>query len=358
MKIALDSKDSGNAALKVSIAKEDYQSNIDKKVKDYGKSAKLKGFRQGKVPVSIIKKMIGKRLLIDEINNILKESITKYVKENKIKLIGEPLPDNDKNNDIDWENQNEFEFKYDIGITPDFICDISKKLQLNRYKIKITDKTVNDTIDDLVKKFSSKNIKKGVQNFEPLDQQFFDKVFGEGVVRSKKEFTEKLKETITHNYERESDNFLLKEIRDRILLNTKMDLPKEFLKKWFSVSNNGDLAEKQFNIVFDDYIQELKWSLIQNKIADDNKIKVTNEEILQMAKLIVSSRYANLEMNQQTEENINAFASNYLKENDGRNYQNLYQQLFFQKTIKFIKENITIKEKKVDIEEFKKLAVE
>ncbi|MBW8049309.1 MAG: hypothetical protein FVQ77_03000 [Cytophagales bacterium] len=354
MQITLDNKDSGNAALKVSIAKEDYQSNIDKKVKDYGKSAKLKGFRQGKVPVSIIKKMIGKRLLIDEINNLVRESVSNYLKENKIKLIGEPLPDNDKNNNIDWENQNEFEFKYDIGITPDFICDISKKLRLNRYKIKITDKTVNDAIDDLVKKIGSKNKKSSPS----LDQQFFDKVFGEGVVRSKEEFTEKLKETIAHNYEKESDNFLLKEIRDMILLNTKMDLPMDFLNKWFSVSNNGDLTKKQFVTVFDDYVQELKWSLIQNKIADDNKIKVTNEEILQMATLIVRSRYANLEMNQQTEENINAFANNYLKENDGRNYQNLYQQLFFQKTTKFIKENITIKEKKVDIEEFKKLAVE
>lgn len=353
MEITLDNKDSGNATLKVSITKEDYQSDIDKKIKEYGKNAKLKGFRHGKVPASVIKKLVGKRLLIDQINNLVKKAITNYLTEKKIKLIGEPFPDIEKNKNIDWENQSEFEFIYYIGIEPDFICDISEKIELNSYKINITDKTVNDTIDELVEKYGTKNIKSS----SLFDQEFFDKVFGNGVVKNKDEFTQKLKETITYNYEKESENFLFNEIRNIILFNTKMDLPDKFLKKMFLISNNGNLPEEQFNTQFNDYIRGIKWTLVQNKIAVDNKIDISGEEILQMAKQIARSHFPNTSGIEQLEENINITANNYLKENNGRNYQYLYQQLFFIKIISFIKKNITIKEKKVDVEEFKKLAI-
>ena len=137
MDISLDKKTSTEALIKVKLKENDYQPNVTEKVKEYAKKANIKGFRPGKVPPSLIKKMYGKSIMVEEVNTLLSKSLTEYIKEQKIQIIGEPLPDQDKAATIDWDNQKEFEFDYDIGLVDDFTYDISNKQKVKSYQIEV-----------------------------------------------------------------------------------------------------------------------------------------------------------------------------------------------------------------------------
>ena len=120
MEIQLEKNSSSEALIKINLKESDYQSKFKEKLKSYSKQANIKGFRPGKVPISLIEKMYGKSIMVEEINKMLVDSLKKYIKENDIKIIGDPLPNNDKANEIDWDTQKEFDFEYNIGLIEDF----------------------------------------------------------------------------------------------------------------------------------------------------------------------------------------------------------------------------------------------
>ena len=149
MDIVLDKKSSTEASIKITLKEADYQPKVEEKIKDYARKANLKGFRPGKVPKGIIQKMYGKSILVDEINHILAHSLNDYIKEQQIQLLGEPLPNKDQIKAIDWENQNEFLFEYEIGMAEDFEVKLSKKKKVISYKIKVDKKSIDETIGNL-----------------------------------------------------------------------------------------------------------------------------------------------------------------------------------------------------------------
>ncbi len=140
------------ANLKIQLGAEDYQQQVDKALKDLQKKASMPGFRPGKVPMGIVKKMYGKGVLADEVNKILADSLYEYIKEQKLDILGNPLPDNEKSNEIDWDNQSDFEFHYEIGLAPEISIDFSDPISVEYHKIKADDKIVNETIEDIQKR--------------------------------------------------------------------------------------------------------------------------------------------------------------------------------------------------------------
>ncbi len=148
MNISLDKKDTNNASIRITVEEADYQPRVEKKLKDYGKTASIKGFRPGKVPPGLLKKMYGKSILVDEVNNLLVESVDSYIKENQLPIVGDPLPNQTEAESIDWETQREFSFSYDIGLVPEFTYDINK-LKLVRTEVEVTDKDISDSIENL-----------------------------------------------------------------------------------------------------------------------------------------------------------------------------------------------------------------
>ena len=120
MDITLDKKENNEATLNIRLFPGDYEPKIEQKVKQYRKQVNLKGFRPGKVPSGVIKKMYGKAFKVEEINELLSQSEPQYIQENNLKVVGEPLPDLSEAENIDWENQNEFSFSYDLGLVNDF----------------------------------------------------------------------------------------------------------------------------------------------------------------------------------------------------------------------------------------------
>ena len=150
MNITLNQADSTNAQLKVVLEEADYAPKVDQQVKEYSKKAQIKGFRPGKVPAGLVKKMYGKSILVEQINKTLQEEITKYIRENDVKLLGEPLPEPNQN-DIDWDNQKEFEFTYQVGLLPDFNLPLDKSVE--GYSVELDQKTIDEAYENLKRQF-------------------------------------------------------------------------------------------------------------------------------------------------------------------------------------------------------------
>lgn len=117
MNITKNQIDDLNATIKIELGKEDYAGRVEKALKDYQKKVVVNGFRPGKTPMGIVKKMYGKSLLVDEINKVLGESLNNYIKENNLQILGEPLPNETEQKELNLEDEN-FEFLYDIALSP------------------------------------------------------------------------------------------------------------------------------------------------------------------------------------------------------------------------------------------------
>lgn len=142
-----------NAVVKVKLGPEDYADRVEKIMKDYQRKASIPGFRPGKVPSGMIKKMYGKSVLVEEINKILNDSINGYIVENKLEVLGNPLPKRDESNTIDWDNQKEFEFSYDIGIAPQFDVELSAKEKFDYLVVNVDDKIISQYATDIAKRY-------------------------------------------------------------------------------------------------------------------------------------------------------------------------------------------------------------
>ena len=152
MDITQQKVDDLNAVLKVKVMPNDYQEKVENALKDYRKKVNLPGFRPGKVPTGLIKQKYGTSILVDEINKLLSEEIQKYIVDNKIEVLGNPLPKNDDVN-IDWDSQKEFEFSYDLGLAPQFDLKLSSKEKFQYKKIKIDDKMLGNYLEDISKRY-------------------------------------------------------------------------------------------------------------------------------------------------------------------------------------------------------------
>lgn len=439
MDITLDKKSNTQASIKINLKEEDYQPQIEEKVKEYRKKANLKGFRPGKVPPAIIKKMYGKGIKVEEINQLLSQSLPKYIKDQDLNLVGEPLPNYEDADKIDWENQKDFEFTYDVGFVNDFDYDVSDSLKITQYKLELGDKEINDTIENLRDQFNdTENVeevgkgdiingkvvrkedeienetsidlkqldekqakvfvgaKKGddvvfdIRETHPedndvatllsrkpeevaeikgeftftiesilhrkpaeLNQEFFDKVFGKDAVKSEEEFREKVKETMQENYDRETDNLLMLDIRNTLVDNTKFEIPEDFLKRWLLERNEGNITQEQIDKEFEDYVRDLRWNLIVNKISEDKEIKVEHEDVKAKAREMIEAQLGQSGLLGQLGDNLDPFVDNYLQGDNGNNYMQVFNQARTEKIFDFIKENATLEEKKITVDEFK-----
>jgi trigger factor len=142
-----------NSVLTVKIQPEDYRERVEKAIKTQAKKAKLPGFRPGMVPSSHIKRMYGKSILVDEINNLLSDSLNNYINENKLEVLGQPLPKVDDSKEFNWDYNDEFEFNYELGLAPEFDLNFSEKDKLAYYQIKVDSETLESRIKNLRKSY-------------------------------------------------------------------------------------------------------------------------------------------------------------------------------------------------------------
>ena len=150
MNITRENIDALNAVVKVDIAKDDYSTKVEKILADYRKTANIPGFRKGQVPMGMVKKQYGKAVLIDEVNKLLQDALNKYLTEEKLDVLGQPLPK--KQDDINWEGDN-FSFEFELGLAPEFDVELKSKKSITHYNIIADDKMIDEQVERIQKQY-------------------------------------------------------------------------------------------------------------------------------------------------------------------------------------------------------------
>lgn len=444
MNITLDKQNATDGLIKITLSESDYQPKVQEKVREYSRKVNIKGFRAGKVPPGVIKKMYGKSILVEEINHLVSHSVSDYIKDNHLRILGDPLPNQEKARTIDWDIQKDFEFEFSVGMVEDFHYELSSKVKLKSFPIEVGEKEVEETINDLKQRFGKVtypetseitdnlhgeispaeggemkvsylpvgkvtgkeqkrfiSLKKddeiefeiskvfedkaviaqvlnvsadeathatgsfrmkitNITRVEPaaFSPELYDRVFGKDVVKSEEEFMSKVKKTIAENYDRETEHLLEHEIQHYYVDHTDIRMPEAFLKAWLKATSEGKVTDEVLEKEFKEYSNSLKWDLIRNKIAEDLKITVESDEVKAKAKEVIAEQFGGAAIAQQLGDKLDSIADNYLAGQDGKgqNFMKLYNQLRQEKIMKAIKEAATITEKKVELEEFRKIA--
>lgn len=447
MNITRENIDDLNALLKVEIVKADYQEKVENVLKDYRKKANIKGFRPGMVPIGLIKKMYGKAVKLDEINKAVSENIHKYLVDEKIEILGDPLPKTDDQERIDFDTQDDFKFSFELGLAPAVELTVSKKNKVAYSEITIDDKMKADYRDNYTRRFGEfrkaeeaedKDILKGkiealdqngninpegisapettlavdiikdeeikksfigrkeneaidfdvrkafpndneiagllkkkkeevgglegifrftiseITRFHPagVNQELFNRIWGEGVVSTEEEFEKKIEEEISASLKRESDYKLLQDVKKLFIEKTELSFPEDFLKRWLLKVNEKTTAE-QIDKEFDSFRHDLKWQLIRNKVAKDNEMKITEEELQKEAENVTRYQFRQYGLFYATDEQISNYAKETLKREDDA--KRIADKILEDKVLENLKEIVKIENRKVTAEEFNKL---
>ena len=147
MKIAFDCADKINGLLTMTIEQADYQEKVEKTLKEYRKKAQVPGFRPGMVPMGMIKKQYGTAVKVDEVNRLLGEKLYEYIRENKIQMLGDPLPNTEKQVAQDFEKEGDLTFVFDIAVAPEFEAKLSGKDKIAYYTIDVDDKLIGQQVE-------------------------------------------------------------------------------------------------------------------------------------------------------------------------------------------------------------------
>ena len=150
MNITRENTDDLNAVVTVNIVKDDYNEKVQKLLKDYRKSANIPGFRKGHVPMGLVQKQYGKAILVEEVNKLLQSSLQNYLTEEKLEVLGNPMPKNQA--DLNWD-QEDFNFNFELGLSPKFDIDLNLKKEINAYKIVADDKMLDNQVKTIQKQY-------------------------------------------------------------------------------------------------------------------------------------------------------------------------------------------------------------
>ena len=153
MNVIREDINASSAILKVQIAPADYQTKVATALEKYRKQVKVPGFRPGKVPMGMIQKQYGKAMLAEELNKIVSDSLFSYVNDNKIEILGNPIPKSDVEVKGDFNNPGDFEFTYEIGLAPKIELSLSNKDKFDYVKVKIDADLIDKQIDDLRRRY-------------------------------------------------------------------------------------------------------------------------------------------------------------------------------------------------------------
>ncbi len=447
MTITRENIDDLNTILKIEILKPDYEDKVENVLKDYRKKANIKGFRPGMVPIGLVKKMYGRAVMIDEINKVVTENIQKYISDEKIEILGDPIPRADDQDLLDFDTQENFNFTFELGLSPLVEVKLNKKNKVSRYTIIVDEKMKNDYLENYTRRFGElktgdsteeKDVIKGrleaigddgapvaegpvadstslsidiikdakikkhflgkavnesidfdlkkafpndteiagllhikkeeaegikgkfrftvneISRFFPAvpGPELYNRIYGEGVVNTEEEFMQKLEEEISANLKRESDYRLMLDIKSLALEKTEFMLPEDFLKRWL-LKVNENTTEEQIEKEFDSFRKDLRWQLIRNKVARDNEVKITEEELLAEAANVTRFQFQQYGLFYATDEQINNYAKETLKREEDA--KRIADKILEEKVILLMQDLVKLEEKSVTIDEFNKL---
>ena len=201
-------------------------------------------------------------------------------------------------------------------------------------------------------KMTVKNVKTFVD--APLNQETFDKVFGEGVVKSEEEFDAKVEERLKSEYGYESDFRFSKDAKNYLVEKAALTVPEKFLKRWIYVINEGKFTMEDIEKEWDMFIADYKWQMVRTYLMDKYGVKIEEADILASAKGFAAYQFAMYGMNNVPDEQLESFAKNILSQEEQS--RRIYDQVENEKTIAAVREAVTLKKKKISVEKFRELA--
>lgn len=408
----------------------------------------MPGFRPGKVPAGLVKKMYGKAILAEEVNKMLSQNLSKFIVDEKLNILGEPLPNEEKTPQFDWENTEDFEFAFDVAVAPEIEVKFDKRKKYPYYNIQVDDKMIEQQVDAYTSRFGEnekadtveekdtirgnfvqldaegnemedgikaeqvviavdlmkdEKVKKEILGkkagdsivFDPIkvyenrhevghmlnvsheeaeniegdfkftisevlrfkkaevNEELFKKAFGEDTeIKTEEDFRNKIKTDAEEQLKYSSDYKFTMDSREILIEKIGMELPEEFLKRWIKVTNK-ELTEQQIEDDFDNFMKDLRWQLIKDRIAKDNEIEIKQEDVQAMAKEIAAMQFRQYGMYSMPDEQLSAYADQILQNEDER--RRITTRVQEEKIMEVIKENVNIDEKEVSQEEFNKL---
>jgi len=449
MNITQEKIDKLNSLLTIKLQPEDYTPRVEKAIKEQAKKAKIAGFRPGMVPPAHIKRMYGKSILVDEINNLLSDSLSNYINENNLEVLGQPLPKFNEDTNFNWDFTDNFEFNYELGLAPEFTLDTAALGNVTEYVIKADEKTLAERIknirrsygkmtnpdvsadDDVLyselkqlsadgsvfedgitntasirldqikdKKVKAQliglkkgdvikfDIQKAFENdaakvagllkieedeaadlksdFEltvknvnrleesDLNQEFFDKLFGEGTVTTEEEFTKRITEEVEGMMAQDSDRRLQNDLYNLVMDKVTFELPDDFLQRWL-LATNEKLTQEDLDKDYVNFAKNLKWTLIENRIMKDNTIEIKYDEVFALAKQRLDAQFRMYSPQPLSDEQLGQYTVQYLQNKENGN--KIFEELKALKTLDYLKTVVTLEKKDITSDEFAKLPV-
>ncbi len=451
MKVSFENPDKINALLTITVEEDDFKNDVEKTLKDYRKKANMPGFRPGQVPMGIIKRQYGSAVKMDAINKLIGNEIQKYITDNKIQMLGEPLA-SEKQEPQDLEKAAPYTFMFDIAVAPEFDVELTAKDKVDFYEIEVDDALVDrqvemfasrsgkyETVEDyqegdmlrgdlreLDEKGNTKEegltveagvlmpnyikaddqkklfdgakvgdiitfnprkaypesdaevssllkIKKEeiaehsgdfsyqiteIQRFQnhAVNQELFDKTFGEGEVKDEKEFRAKIAEGLEAQLATESNYKFLLDLRkyaeDKV---GQLTFPDALLKRIMK-KNNEDKDQEFIDKNYEPSIKELTWSLIRSKIVAQAGIKIEDEDVKQAAREAARAQFAQYGMNNVPAEYVDNYAEDLLKKQE--TVQNFVDRAIDVKLIDAVKGTVKLNKKKISLDAFNKMMEE
>jgi len=448
MNITRENIDELNAVINVSIEKNDYEATVNDVLKDYRKKANMPGFRPGKVPAGLIKKLYGKAALADEVNKLLSKNLSKYIIDEKLNILGDPLPDEEKQEEIDWDTAENFNFVFDIGLAPEIEVKLDKRSKYTYYEITVDDETVQHQADAYTARFGENKVvdavgekdtvrgdfvqldadgnekeggikaekviiavdlmkdedikkeiigkKKGdVLVFDPLkafeskhevghmlnisheeaekiegsfkftiiealhfekaelNEDLFKKIFGDDTeVKTEEDFKVRIKADIEDSLKHSGNYKFALDTRDALIEKIKMDLPDAFLKRWLTATNK-ELSQEQIEKDYNNFVLDLKWQLIKDKLVRENEIEIKDEDLKAAAKEVAQMQFRQYGMNNVPDEYLENYAGQILSNEEEK--RKIFNKVEEDKILEVIKSKVHLETKEVSQDEFSKL---
>lgn len=436
MKITRNNSDDLNAVVTVKISKEDYAPQVEKKLWNYRKTAVIPGFRKGAVPASMINKQYGRATLVEEVNKLLQENFNKYLQEENLDLLGNPLPI--INDDFNWD-ADEFTFEFELGFAPEFDINLENVDNITHYKIVADDALLDEQVDRIRKQYGNKIPKtevaegddisgtfvneekeinaqatitldvfkdketakkfigkkagdvislntKGlfnddhqlmeylkvdhddvhnlditvdftieeVSSTEPaeLNQELFDKLFGEGQVSSVEDIKAKIKVDAENQFAIQADQKFLNDVTEFLLHTTKFDLPSTFLKKWMQTAGENPLTAEQAEEEYNRSEKGLRYQLIEGKIVNANNLQLTFEELKAYTSGMIRQQMFQFGQTQPTDADVDGIVARVLQNQEEA--KKISDQLMSQKMLNLYKQKVKSTEKEVTYADFVK----
>ena len=339
MKVSQNKIDDLNLELTIEVEAADYAEIERKKLAERKRTADFKGFRKGMAPASLIKKFFGEQCLVEAVNQVLSQALDAHIKDNSLRIIGEPLS-SENQPEVEWKDGNNFTFVFDLGLYPEINFDVVKDDKVPSYTVTISAKDKATMVENLKKYYEEKN--KSAEEQSAAKEE-----------KSDEDIEKEAAERLEAQFKNEAEWRLSKDIRDYFVNKAGISLPEAFLKRWLLVANQGKVTKEDIEKEFDAFLADFRWQLVRGYLMKKYDLKIDEKDLHEAAEAFVTYQYAMYGFGNLPKEMIQEAVVNVLKNQE--QVQRIAENVEDSKVMSKLKEEITLEPTKITSLKFKDL---